>query len=261
MAPVEEDARRALVTGASGGLGAAIARQLAARGIEVWLAARRATELEAQVKRIEAAGGKAHPLLLDIAEVDAAHARLVALDKEVGGIGLVVANAAVAGIRASISVDEDTWENVRDILHTNLTGTAATLMPFVPRMIERKRGHLVTISSVAPITPGPRLASYGASKAGLNYFARSLDIALRPHGIAVTNVTPGFMRTPAAEGVKEPMPFIVEEDDAARRIDRGIRRRCRNVSFPWPLLLVMHGTKLLPRFIYDPAIRRVMRKR
>ena len=258
---ISADSQRALVTGASGGLGAAIARQLASRGIEVWLAARRAEQLEAQVKRIVDAGGKAHALVLDIAQVDATHQRLVELDKEVGGIGLVVANAALAGVRAAQSIETDKWENVRDILHTNVTGTAATLMPFVPRMLERRRGHLVTISSIAPLTPGPRLASYGASKAAVNYFSRSLDIALRPHGVAVTNVTPGFMRTPASEGIKDPMPFMVEEDDAARRIDRGIRRRARHVSFPLPLVAALNVSRLIPRCMYDPAVRRVTRER
>ncbi len=256
----QADLQRALVTGASGGLGAAIARRLAARGLEVWLAARRAERLEAQVKRIREAGGKAYALLLDIDRADEAYARLAELDRETGGIGLVVANAAIAGARAAQPIELEPWESVRDILQTNLTGTAATLMPFVPRMIERRRGHLVTISSLAPLTPGPRLASYGASKSGVDYFSRCLDIALRPHGIAVTNVTPGFMRTPAAESLNDPMPFMVEEEDAAGRIDRGIRRRARTVSFPWPLVATLRAARLLPRFIYDPAVRRLTRR-
>src|SRR5262249_17220228 len=145
--------------------------------------------------------------------------------------------------------------------HTNLTGTAATLMPFVPRMIERRRGHLVTISSVAPLTPSPRMAAYGASKAGVDYLSRSLDIALRPYGVAVTNVPPGFMRAPAAEGISEPMPFILEEDDAAKRIDDAILRRAHHVSFPWPLVLLLRAVRRLPRALYDPLVRRATRKR
>jgi short-subunit dehydrogenase len=93
---------RALVTGASGGLGAALSRRLASRGIEVWLAARREALLREQAQRIEREGGRAHVLALDIASVDETHDRFARLDEEVGGIDLVIANAAIAGLPAAV---------------------------------------------------------------------------------------------------------------------------------------------------------------
>src|SRR5262245_39810307 len=111
--------RRALVTGASGGLGAAIAAKLAGRGIEVWLAARRKAALEEQAHRIEAAGGRAHVLTLDLARPDEAAAAVERLDDELGGIDLVVANAAVAGAPAAVPTERLTWPDVRDLLEVN----------------------------------------------------------------------------------------------------------------------------------------------
>src|SRR5690349_19135958 len=117
---------RALVTGASAGIGLAISKRLAARGVEVWMAARRKDVLQKQVDAINATGGKAHALVLDVAETEATVARLAALDAETGGIDLVVANAGLAGARGAIPLAKTQWSDVRDILHTNLLGSAAT---------------------------------------------------------------------------------------------------------------------------------------
>src|SRR5690348_14718338 len=191
------EARRALVTGASAGIGLAIARRLAARGLEVWMTARGAERLEREVGAINAAGGKAHALVLDVADCEATVARLAQLDAESGGIDLVVANAGLAGARGGIPLPECSWADVRDVLHTNLLGAAATVHPFIRPMLARGHGHLVGISSLGADCPIGRAAPYGASKAGLTFFLESADIELRARGIDVTIVHPGFVSTPA----------------------------------------------------------------
>jgi short-subunit dehydrogenase len=249
--------QRALVTGASSGIGLAIAKRLASRGLEVWMAARRLEVLEKEVAAINSAGGRVHAMALDIADADACATRLARLDDEVGGIDLVVANAGMTGAIGAVPLPETRWEDVRDLLHTNLVGSAATFHPFIKRMVARGHGHLVGISSLSADCPVARAAAYGGGKAGLTFFLESADIELRALGVAVTIVHPGFVETPSSDQLKgmAPMPFKVTAEKAALIIDRGIRRRARMVRFPWILGAVARLTAWLPRWIMSPLIR------
>lgn len=257
---MSQPATRALVTGASSGIGAALSRRLAARGLEVWLAARRKDSLEAEVEKIRSLGGKAHALSLDISKDKETYQTLQALDRESGGIDLVVANAAVAGKRTDVDLTETPYEELSDILHTNLIGNVATLTAFIPGMLARKGGHLVGISSLAADTHNPRATAYGASKAGLTHFLEAADIELRPKGIAVTIVHPGFVRTPSLEGY-EGLPFVVEVEKAVGLIDRAILRRARMLRFPLPMAALARFPSLLPRALAHPIIRRATRRK
>jgi short-subunit dehydrogenase len=251
--------KKALVTGASSGIGAALARQLASRGIEVWLAARREDKLAVEVAAIEKAGGRAHALVLDVAQADATVERLARLDEETGGIDLVVANAGLAGARGAIPLPDCTWPDVRDMLHTNLIGAAATIYPFIKPMVARGRGHLVGVSSVGADLPVARAAPYGASKAGLTFLLESADIELRAAGVAVTIIHPGYVRTPASDQLVDlgvPMMGVVPVERAAKIIDRAIQRRARMVRFPWWMGLAARFIAWLPRAITSPFIRR-----
>jgi short-subunit dehydrogenase len=249
--------KRALVTGASSGMGLYLARRLAARGMEVWLAARREELLVQEVAAIVAAGGKAHALVLDISDAEATVERLARLDVESGGIDLVVANAGLVGVRGAIPLPECTWADVRDILHTNLIGNAATIYPFISPMLKRGHGHLVGVSSVSADCPIARSAAYGASKAGFTFFLESADIELRAAGIDVTILHPGFVKTAATDSLvgTAPMPLMVPVEKAAKIIDRAIQRRSRLVRFPWIMGFVARMTAWLPRAIMRPLIR------
>jgi short-subunit dehydrogenase len=260
---MKREPKRALVTGASSGMGLHLARRLAARGIEVWLAARRADLLEKEVAAIAQAGGRAHALVLDIADADATWERCSKLDAETGGIDLVVANAGLAGARGSGQLADIPWADVRDLLHTNMVGSAATLHAFIAPMRARGYGHLVAVSSVAADLPIARATAYGASKAGLTFFLEGADIELRAAGVAVTIIHPGFVKTAATDALagEAPMPFMVPVEKAARIIDRAIQRRARLVRFPWIMGAVSRFVRLLPRWLMRGAIRRVTRPR
>ncbi len=256
-------AQRALVTGASAGIGLAVARRLAARGVEVWMAARGLERLQAEVEAIRRDGGKAHALALDIADTEATVARLAALDAETGGIDLVVANAGLAGARGAIPLPKASWADVRDILHTNLVGAAATVHPFIEPMVRRGYGHLVGISSIGADCPIARSAAYGASKAGLTFFLEASDIELRAHGVDVTIIHPGFVSTPAGDelvGVAA-RPLLVSADRMAGVIDRAIRTRARLVRYPWIMGFIARLSAWLPRAIMRPLIRRTSGER
>jgi len=244
---------QALVTGASSGIGAALARKLAAEGYEVHLAARREAALEREVQAITAAGGRAHALRLDVADGDGTAARVLALDEAVGGLDLVVANAGVPG---TVRPYKLTWPFVRDTLNVNLTGAAATLMPLVPRMMGRRSGHLVGVSSLAAEVPVPMGAVYGGSKSGLTHMLLGIRPVLRKAGVGVTVIHPGFVRTEMTAGARFPMPFIIDAPKAAEIIWRGIRRQQAVVRFPWPMALALSLVRLLPRWLLDLVVVR-----
>lgn len=253
--------RRALVTGASSGMGRGLATKLAGRGLEVWVAARRRPELDALVAEIVAAGGRAHALTLDVSDADATAARLAALDAEVGGMDLVVANAGIGGEPAARDLLETPWSETARLLQTNLLGAVATLQPFIAPMVQRQRGHLVGISSIAADVPLPRGAAYGASKAGFSFWLECADIGLRPLGVAVTRVHPGFVKTALTASNAFPMPFLMELDRAVAIIDRGIARRARMIRFPFGTAAAARAGNALPRVLRDPLVRRVTRNR
>src|SRR5689334_23310439 len=141
--------RTALVTGASSGIGAALSRRLADRGTHVVLCARRAAELESLAEDIRATGRKATVRVVDVGDPDAAVAAIREIDDQVGGLDLVVANAGVG----EKSRKPPSWETARAMCHVNFTGAIATLTAVLPRMLERKRGHLVGVSSLAGLAP------------------------------------------------------------------------------------------------------------
>src|SRR5262249_49401853 len=150
-ASLRGESMKALVTGASSGIGRALAHRLAARGMDVWLAARQVPALTALAAEI---GARAHVFPLDVAKLHETVAALARLADAEGGIGLVAANAGTGATPRYVS--EDTWEKTRDILHTTLLGAVATLSPFIARMAARGHGHLCGISSIAADIPLPR---------------------------------------------------------------------------------------------------------
>ncbi|MHB8417980.1 MAG: SDR family NAD(P)-dependent oxidoreductase [Myxococcales bacterium] len=250
--------KRALITGASSGIGAALARRIARRGIEVWLCARRKDKLREQVEAIEAAGGKAHAFELDVSDAEATHEKLHELDASAGPIDLVVANAGIGGSYVMQDVAAMPWENTRTIFETNLMGAIATLNAFIPAMVARGHGQLVGMSSFASFFPLPRGAAYSASKAGLGVYLEAIDIELRPKGVPVTAIVPAFVRTPMAEELEEPMPFIVELERAIEVIDRGITRRAREIRFPFQYSIVAGAAASLPRGLRAFAIGKAL---
>ncbi|NUO47392.1 MAG: SDR family NAD(P)-dependent oxidoreductase [Polyangiaceae bacterium] len=245
---------RALVTGASSGIGSALSRRLARRGYEVWLAARRLPELEAEARAIESEGGRAHAVALDVSRPEETEGRVAALDREVGGFDLVVANAGIGGRQKPVA--KQTFSDFREVMEVNLLGAAATILPLVPGMVERGRGHIVGVSSLAGEIPLPAGADYGTSKAALSFFLASAAADLIPRGVFVTDVHPGFVKTPLTAKNKFPMPFLVELEDAARIIDRAIEKKKRVVRFPAPLSAAISGGSLLPAVWRDALVNK-----
>jgi NADP-dependent 3-hydroxy acid dehydrogenase YdfG len=245
--------RSALVTGASSGIGAALAKELARGGTEVVLAARREDRLEALRDEIVRAGGRARPLVLDVADANAAVAAIRAVDEEIGGLDLVIANA---GLGYPHSAKKLTWERAAPMVATNLTGALATLTAVLPQMLERGRGHLVGVSSVAAFAPVPAGSVYRATKTGLTAFLGNLRAELGDTPVRVTAVHPGFVRTAIADHFSVQPPLVLEADDAARVIVRRLPSAPAQIDFPTPIVLAMRIMGALPAFVSGVMVRR-----
>jgi short-subunit dehydrogenase len=244
--------RTALVTGASSGIGAALARLLARQGVTVALAARREEVLRGLADEIVAAGGSASVHAMDASDPVATTAAVQAADDALGGLDLVVANAGIGKAKWSGKLG---WDDCADVLAVNVAGATATLCAVLPRMVERKRGHLVGVSSIASLRGIPKLAVYCGSKAYLRTFLEALRVDLRRTGVRVTDVRPGYVRTPmTAENAS--MPFAITAEDAAERIWKAIRGRRSVVTFPLPMAAGARVLTALPNVLYDRMMRR-----
>lgn len=241
----------ALITGASSGIGAALAKALAAEGAHVVLAARREDALREVAEAVEAGGGQATVQVLDVSDPERTEAVVTELD-EAHGFDLVVANAGVGKHRWGGKLR---WQDCKTVIEVNICGAVATLTGAIPGMVARGRGHLVGISSVAQYRGLPSNGCYSASKAFLSTFLESLRIDLHGTGVAVTDVRPGFVDTPMSATV-ESKPFEVDADEAATLILRAVRRERGVLTFPKPMAMLGHVLEVMPRFIYEPAMRK-----
>ncbi len=244
--------RTALVTGASSGIGAALAEALGRHGANVVLAARRRDALESVAARVAAAGGTPRIEVLDVSDPQATVERIQQIDARDGGLDLVVANA---GIGITREAQRLRWEDCAPLIDVNVRGAVATLLAALPAMLERGRGHLVGVSSLAGYRGLPRHAAYSATKAFLSVFLEGLRIDLAGSGIAVTDVRPGFVRTPLTAKNTFHMPFLLEPEEAAEHILRGVERRAPVVAFPWQLASAVRASRLLPAGVWNRIAR------
>ena len=245
----------AVVTGASSGLGAEMARQLARAGWKVGLTARRLDELEALAASIRRDGGTAWVAAADITEPESLRQAFRSIVDQLGQIDLLIANA---GVGRGLSGREFVADRFDQMVRVNLIGVGYALEAVLPSMIERGRGHIVGISSLAGFRGLPGSAAYGATKAGLSALLEGLRPELKPLGIAVTTVHPGYVRTPMIAGQTNPKPFVMDVDRAAAIILRGVERKQSRVDFPWRMAAIVQLVRLLPNAIFDPLATRLL---
>jgi short-subunit dehydrogenase len=240
---------RVWVCGASSGIGAALVRELAARGCRVAASARRADRLDELAGSVR---GEVVPLTVDVTDRDA----MMAAEEEVrgrfGAIDLAILNAAYWG---QFSVEAWDTDVIRRHFDTNVLGMAHGVEAVLADMRRRRAGAIAGVASLAGYRGLPRSEAYGATKAAEINLLESLRIDLRPYGIAVHTVCPGFVRTGLTAKNTFAMPFIIEADDAARRIVRGLERGRAEIAFPLPMLLLMKTAKLVPVRLWAEAFR------
>lgn len=246
--------RTVVITGASSGLGAALAAAYAGPGVAMGLIGRNAERLAQSAAVCRAAGATVDSAAIDVADGPALAAWLEAFDA-VHAVQLLIVNAGTSCGPDRDSPGEPIALTERQ-LATNLLGAVHTIAPLVPPLCARRRGRIVAITSVAALRGLPYSPGYCASKAGLRAYAEALRPQLAPYGVGVTVVCPGFFSSPMTDRWQGPTPFLVSTEHAARRIKRGIDRGRRRVDFPLALVLGMRFCDLAPAAIGDTILRR-----
>jgi short-subunit dehydrogenase len=242
----------AVVTGASSGIGWALARVLAFEGCKVGLVARRQEKLQSLAEEIQRAGGIAAVAAADVSNREETISAIHEIQKELGPVDLLIANA---GVGMPTLLEPLNTSDVEKMIRVNLLGTVYAIEAVLPGMLQRRQGHLVAISSLSAYKGLPGESGYCASKAAVNSYMEGLRIHLRDRGIAVTTICPGFVRTPMTDVNQFHMPWLLEADDAARRIVRAIRRRKKVYNFPWQMAILLKVSRWLPDWIWARSMR------
>ena len=242
------DPRVAIVTGASSGLGAALARELHARGWRVGLVARRPDLLGALAGEL---GDGVAWAVADVTDGPALAAAVRSVEQALGPCDLMVANAGTGSFGGLRRFDPG---DAARTLRVNVEGVIHALAAVLPAMLERGGGHVAAVSSLAGEVGLPMAAPYCASKAAVTRFMDCLRLQARPHGITVTTILPGFIDTGLLAGTRFPKPFLLSSEAAARRIASGLERRKARIAFPWPTALAAALGRLLPPWLYDPIL-------
>jgi len=235
-----------LIAGASSGIGRSVAKRLAKHGDLVGVIARRKILLDSLVSEIEQAGGIALAVCCDVTNTADVVSTVEKIEKTLGPIDRLLANVG-GGNRTYVESFEAS--HISEIMTLNLTAAANCIEAVLPGMLARGSGHIIATGSLASYRGLPQAAGYSAAKAALANMMESLRIDLKPYGIDVTLLLPGFVRTNSLS--KKKRPFELELEDATDRIVRAIARRKRRYAFPIPLAILVGIGRLLPSRLYD----------
>jgi short-subunit dehydrogenase len=244
------------LTGASSGIGEALARHYASQGATLGLFARRADVLEALARSLGSATVRMYPG--DVRDAEALRAAAADFMQRHGTPDVVIANAGVS--RGTLTELAEDLPAFRAVLETNVLGIVHTFQPFVEPMRDRGSGTLCGIASVAGFRGIPGSGAYSASKAAAIAYLESLRVELAPAGVAVVTVCPGYVATPMTARNPYRMPFLMRPDAAARAIARAIAARRRFYVLPWPMAWVGRALRIMPRALFDRAFARAPRK-
>ncbi|MGI8887725.1 MAG: SDR family NAD(P)-dependent oxidoreductase [Nocardioidaceae bacterium] len=232
---------RIWITGASSGIGAALATELADRGARVAISARRVDRLNAVSQ------GRMMSVPLDVTDHEAVLAAAEDVREELGDLDYAIFNA---GAWTPTKVGQWDADAFRSQVEVNLLGTNSGLAAVLPRMLERNAGTIVIVASVAGYRGIPSAEAYGATKAALLNLAESLRADLAPTGVDVQWVSPGFVRTELTETNAFPMPFLIDADQAARTIADNLGNGRPEVVFPLAMAVSMKLLRLLPHRLW-----------
>jgi len=248
--------KHVVITGASSGIGAALAEAFAREGARLTLFGRNAERLEAVAGRCKTWGVEPWLRVADVTD-EAVMRHLLAVCDQETPIDIVIANAGIGGSDAMAATSGEDAGVVGDVLRTNVLGVTNTVAPLVSRFHTRKRGHIVIVSSLAGLIGLPDTPAYSASKAAVRTYGHALRRLFAGSGVKVTVVCPGFVETPMGANLPFRGPFTWSADRAAVYILRGLERGKREIIFPFPLALAMGLATYLPMSVADVILRRV----
>jgi NAD(P)-dependent dehydrogenase (short-subunit alcohol dehydrogenase family) len=233
----------AWITGASSGIGRDVALELARRGWTVAASARRLPALEALTAAAAGLAGRIVAYAVDVTDRDGMANTVNAIETVHGPIALCFLNAGVAPYTRAGALDVEAF---RQVVEINIMGVVHGLAPVLERMGQRGRGQVAVTASVAGYGGLPKAAAYGSSKAAMIHMCEALKFDCDQLGITMQVVNPGFVDTPLTKKNDFPMPFMISQDVAARRVVDGFERSGFEITFPRRLAWLMKAINLLP---------------
>jgi len=234
------------ITGASSGLGAALARHYAAQGHVLGLLARRGERLRELVATLP---GAHHLYVVDVCDREALHAAAADFIQQAGRVDIVIASAGISA--GTLTEQKDDFAVFKAIFDTNVLATVSTFEPFVSHMKQARAGTLVGIASVAGVRGLPGAGAYSASKSAVTTYCESLRLELKPFDVGVVTIAPGYIKTEMTAKNPYSMPFLLEADVFATRAARAIAQKKSYTVIPWQMGMVGKIMRALPNWLYD----------
>lgn len=249
-------ALKIIITGASSGIGQALAREYDKEDVVIGLLARRKDKLIELQKTLSCKSLIYSVDVTDLSQCRWAAEEFMALH---GTPDIVIANAGISS--GTLTENFSDLVTFKKIIDTNLTGVTHTFYPFIQAFKKRGSGHFIGISSVAGIRGLPGAGAYSASKAALINYLESLRIELSSSNINVTTIAPGYIRTPMTDANQFSMPFLMPVDKAARAMARAIKKKKKFVIIPWQMNFIARIMRLLPISVWDLLAKKAPRKK
>jgi short-subunit dehydrogenase len=254
---VKESPRTILITGASSGIGAELAHHYAAPDVTLILTARDEARLADVKSRCEAKGANVITASIDVREKEKL-AEFIARMDDATPIDLVIANA---GISTGTFSGEESLAAAEAVFEVNMMGVIHTIHPLIDRMCARGRGQIAIMSSLAGICALPGAAAYSASKAAVRYYGEALHAKLKPHGVYVSVICPGWITTPLTDKNDFAMPFIMSVERASQHIIRNLKQKKPQIIFPLALYGLLRVLQIFPAALRMGALSLMPEKR
>jgi len=248
--------QRVIITGASSGIGRALAEALVARGARLGLISRRQTQLTELAESLNRGTGllPAATATADVTRADEVQQAVAAIERELGPCDVLIASA---GIHIPTPGPRFSPADANAVIATNVQGVINAIGAVLPGMVERRRGHVVAIASMAGLLGLPGVAAYSASKAAVITLMESLSIDLRRYGIRTTTICPGFVDTPLLKDHdRSKLKFLISAREAAERTLRAVEGGKAEAWFPWRMWAVARLGRALPKAIYRRLVSR-----
>ncbi len=243
------------ITGASSGIGAALALAYATSKTHLLLLGRNLDRLDTVKQHCEAKGASVITHSIDITDHQALEDWLVQQDDQTP-IDCLIANAGCSSTQLNATTATPQNQLEQQLWNIHLNGTLNTIHPIIPRMQQRQSGHIVLMSSINALIPTASSAAYGAAKAALLHYGKSLQGSLTPDNMTVSVLCPGWIKTPLTDKNHFPMPFMLSADKAAQYIQRQLNKKTTCIIFPWPMRWLAILYHYLPQVLQKAITQR-----
>ena len=236
------------ITGASSGIGQAFAKAYAKKGFKLFLTARRENLLRETIELIneQQKDKVAHYFAGDLTNSEQIQKCIASALEFLRTVDLVICNA---GVGDKVTVEKFSTNRIKKLYEINVFGVLRVIEGFLPTLIKQKHGHIVTTSSLAAYISSPQIHPYNATKAAIKNHMEGMAKELRPYGISVTCLCPGFVKTAITANLKKPLPFLMGLDDAVKKMIKAIEAKKEVYAFPWQLYYAIKLIPFIPKFI------------